>query len=168
MSKQSLKQGQMTVVDRFDWLERYGDLIMDPPPLLGPLQPTAAAQAFYRLAYNKEDNDCGVRALAVACAAPYAESHTAFKLLGRLNAMPVSPFLMKQAATWLGYELQRYPKPAGATLKSCGRYLADAVGGYIILTCDHAVGMWNGEIIDWARDTKQRVTQIFKARRIDQ
>ena len=153
--------------DRFDWLQRWGDLIMGPPPLIGPLQPTAAAQAFYRLAYNKEDNDCGVRALAVACAAPYVESHAAFKQLGRVDAMPVSPYLMKMAAYWLGYKLQDYPRPAGCTLESCGRYLADAVGGYVILTRDHAVGMWNGEIIDWARDSKQRVTQIFKARRME-
>ncbi len=154
--------------DRFDWLQRYGDLIMDPPPLPASLRPTAATQAFHRLAYNKEDNDCGVRALAVACAAPYVESHAAFKQVGRLHALPVSPFLMEQAAAWLGYKLKAYPTPAGCTLESCRQYFAHTVSGYIILTCDHAVGMWNGEIIDWARESKQRVTQIFKAQRIKQ
>ena len=155
------------MTERFDWLQRYGDLIMDPPPLLAPLQPTAAAQAFYRLAYNKEDNDCGVRALSVACAAPYVESHAAFKQVGRVDGGPVTPFWMEQAAERLGYTLSDYPTPAGATLVSCGRDLADTVGGYLILTCDHVVGMWNGEIIDWARESKQRVTEIFLAEKIE-
>ena len=156
------------MTERFDWLQRYGDLIMDPPPLLAPLQPAAATQAFYRLAYNKEDNDCGVRALAVACATPYAKSHAAFKRVGRENGGPVTPFWMGQAAPWLGYTLSDYPTPAGATLRSCGRDLANTVGGYIILTWDHAVGVWDGEVIDWDRDSKQRVVQIFLARRIEQ
>ncbi len=155
------------MTERFDWLQRYGDLIMDPPPLLAPLQPTAAAQAFHRLAYNKEDNDCGVRALAVACAAPYAESHAAFKQVGRVDGGAVSAFLIEQAAPWVGYKLREHPKPAGATIVSCGQDLADTVGGYLILTCDHAVGMWNGEIIDWAYDTKQRVVHIFLAEKIE-
>ena len=158
------------MVDRFDWLQRYGGLIMDPPPLPASLRPTFSkldsVQAFYRLAYNREDNDCGVRALAVACAAPYVESHAAFKQVGRENGGPVTPFWMEQAAPWLGYTLSDYPTPAGATLRSCGRDLANTVGGYLILTCDHVVGMWNGEIIDWACNTGQHVTQIFKAQRI--
>ncbi len=154
------------MTERFDWLQRYGDLIMDPSPLLAPLQPTAAAQAFHRLAYNKEDNDCGVRALAVACAAPYAKSYAAFKQVGRADGRSVTPFWMEQAAERLGYKLTAYPIPAGCTLASCRRDLADTVGGYVILTCDHAVGMWNGEIIDWARDSKQQVVEIFLARRI--
>lgn len=160
-------QRQRHMVDRFDWLQRYGDLIMDPPPLLSPLQSIINAQAFHRLAYNKENNDCGVRALAVACAAPYVESHAAFKRIGRADGGPVSPYFLVNAAPLLGYQLWDHPKPAGTTLQSCGRYLADAGGGYVILTCNHAVGMWNGEIIDWDRESKQRVTQIFKARRIE-
>lgn len=180
------------IPDRFDWLQRWGDLVMDPPPLATPLQPTSYprfnmaeaearaytafpatfsdrmrdVQAFRRLAYNKEDNDCGVRALAVACAAPYEKSHAAFKRMGRYDGEGVCVPMMLHAAPELGYYLEGWPLPANATIKSCGRHYADTDGGYVIVTCDHAAGMWNGEIIDHARNSKARVTKLFRARRL--
>ena len=157
------------MTERFDWLQRYGDLIMDPPPLLAPLQPTVAAQAFYRLAYNKEDNDCGVRALAVACAAPYVESHAAFKRIGRADSGPTSPEMVLKAMPLLGYEaVEIWLLTRSITVQACGRELAGCEGGYVIVTCNHALGVWDGEVIDWDRDSKQRVCGVFEARRIEQ
>ena len=55
-------------IDRHDWFAEYGDLLateLKPEPRFTAFQQTAERYAFYRLAYNTEDNDCSVRALAV-------------------------------------------------------------------------------------------------------
>ena len=121
---------------------------------------TKEVQAFYRLAYNKESADCAVRALAVACAAPYKQAHKALADVGRVDGGPADVELMQWAAFILGYRMVEF-KPHGKTLRTAERILKDTKGGYVLTTVDHAVGLWDGEMIDFARGTLARVKHAF-------
>ncbi len=157
--------------DKFDWFARYGDLLQTgPSPVAVPGQAATHVmlqeQAFRRMAYNREDHDCGVRALAVACAAPYEAAHQALMHEGRMPGTAVNIYMLIEAAQHLNYELvivTEYEAPHRPTIKRCARTMCTMWGGYILLTRDHAAGMWDGEVIDWSRDRAFRVRQILRA-----
>lgn len=153
-------------IDRHNWFAEYGDLLMRDLLVRDAQEPkypwgSEEAQAFYQLAYNKEDNDCGVRALAVACAAPYEKAHWALQENGRLPGQPSFPAQMIAAANALRCHM--VPTTCAAkTLRTVERELAKTHGGFIVTTCNHAVGIWNGELIDHARGRLWRVTEIYR------
>jgi hypothetical protein len=167
------------MIERFDWFARFGDLLDDPPANTGPgefprldtdrLNDIASqVRGFYRLAYNREDSDCGVRALAVACAAPYEVAYAALENAGRKPGGPVKLAMLRAAAWELGYALiQEYAIPYGPTIRHCTYSMRDTKGGYIIVTCDHAAGVWNGEVIDWSRKRGFKVEGILRAKRVN-
>jgi hypothetical protein len=152
-------------IDRHNWFADYGDLISDcvKVPEHAPDYPWScmATQAFYRLAYNKEDNDCGVRALAVACAAPYAKAHEALQDAGRIAGYPCCIAQMMNAAALLHCHMVRTTCKA-KTLLTVERELAKTHGGFIVATRDHVAGVWNGELIDHARGRLWRLDGIFR------
>ncbi len=156
-------------IDRHDWFADFGDLISDciPKPTLEVPFPRIdrakweETTAFYRLAHNKEDNDCGVRALAVACAAPYDKAHRALQELGRIAGQACVVSQMIGAAVHLKRRMVRVEHKA-KTLRTVERELADTSGGFILTTADHAVGIWNGELIDHARGSLMRVGAVYR------
>lgn len=150
-------------IDRHNWFAEYGDLLtaeLRPEPQF-PQWRTAAEKAFHNLAYNKENNDCGVRALAVSCAAPYDKAHWALRKAGRPVGHSCHVFQMIHAATMLHCHMVR-TTCAAKTLRTVERELAKTYGGFIVTTCSHAAGVWNGELIDHARGTLSRVTEIYR------
>ena len=153
------------LIDRHDWFTNYGDLISDcvKTPEYAPKYSWScmASQAFYRLAYNKEDNDCGVRALAVSCAAPYDKAQQALAEAGRLPGHSCTIAQMIDAAVRLRCSMVRTTCKA-KTLLTVERELAKTHGGFIVTTRDHAVGLWNGELIDQDRGSLSRVDGIFR------
>lgn len=121
-------------------------------------------QQFYRLAYNKETSDCGVRALAVACATPYRVALAAMADVGRKSEWPVNESMLERAAELIGYEMVEIEKP-GKTFLTAERALCLEPGGHILTSWDHAVGLWNGELIDYTRGSRLRVVYAFKVNR---
>ena len=151
-------------IDRHDWFAEYGDLISDfTVPKHAPDFPWSCKeeQAFYKLAWNKEDNDCSVRALAVACAAPYDKAHEAMCKAGRLDCGPALIPQMMDAARQLRCHMVRTTCTA-KTLLTVERELAHTRGGFIVTTRNHAVGLWNGELIDHERGTLSRVDGVYR------
>lgn len=126
--------------------------------------PMSETQAFYRLAYNKEASDCSVRALAVACAAPYARAHQAMQNVGRLDGGLANGHMMMSAALQLGCQMVEIPLRS-KTLRTAERTLRHIKGGHILVTRNHAVGVWDGELIDHARGTLARVKHAFRIHR---
>lgn len=152
-------------IDRHNWLEDYGDLLF--PQFTLPendLQfPWAeiATPAFYKLAYNREDNDCGVRALAVACEIPYEQAHWSLQEAGRLAGQSCCMPQMIDAANRLRFAM--VPTDCKSrTLRTVERELKKTHGGFIVTTTDHAVGVWNGEMIDHARGRLWRLDGIYR------
>ncbi len=148
-------------IDRHNWFEQWGDLISDCIPTPTDKVPfpkfdrakfdmLPEVQAFHNLVYNKEDNDCGVRALAVACAAPYDKAYAALQRAGRIDGYACCIAQMMHAARMLRCYMVRTPCTA-KTLLTVERELAKTHGGFIASTSTHVVGIWNGELIDWAR-----------------
>lgn len=166
----------MSTPDRFDWHSRYGDLLMSPSePIFKVWDSGADLQfpkfdavecderaAFYSLAHNKEPNDCAVRALAVACAAPYERAYDAMEIAGRLKGRSSNTSMMMDATSMLECNMVQLLKLPGRTLRTAERALKNTHGGFILLTCNHAVGIWNGELIDHARGRLWRVDRVYR------
>ena len=160
----------MSAPDRFDWHSNWGDLISQTKPEIPEHADNYAwseyaSQAFYQLARNKEPNDCAVRALAVACAAPYERAYNAMEVAGRLAGESATTSMMMYAATFLNRNMVQLLKRPGRTLRTAERALKDTHGGFILLTCNHAVGIWDGELIDHARGRLWRVTTVYRVER---
>ena len=116
-------------------------------------------QAFYRLAYNSEGHDCSVRALAVTCAAPYDIAHAAMHFAGRGPETAASMHMIETAARSLGFRL--YPIVVKAkTMRTLCRELRSEPGCYIAETVTHVAGFWQGECIDWSRNTLTRIVTV--------
>ena len=154
------------MIDRHNWFAEYGDLLMRDLLVRDAQEPkcpwgSEEAQAFYKLAYNWEDNDCGVRALAVACAAPYDKAHAALQEAGRIAGHSCCMPQMLDAARRLRCLMVATTCKA-KTLLTVERELAKTHGGFIVTTRDHAVGVWNGELIDQDRGSLSRVDGIYR------
>lgn len=122
-------------------------------------------QAFYRLAYNSEDCDCSVRALAVTCAAPYDIAHAAMAFAGRQTEGAATGKMIDAAARSLGYVLHGVTVKS-KTLRTLCKELKDEPGNYMAVTCDHVVGFYKGECIDWSRDTLARIKSVVLVEKI--
>ena len=144
-------------IDRHNWFADFGDLISEIPRR----RMIKEMQAFSRLAYNQEDNDCGVRALAVSCAAPYDKAHWALQEAGRLAGNSCSVSQIIGAAARLNCRMVGIVCK-GKTLLTVERALAGTHGGFIVTTTNHAVGLWNGELIDHARGSRSRVDTVYR------
>ena len=153
-------------IDRHNWFEEYGDLISTwyEVPEHSPDFPWSqgfAEAAFHRLAYNREDNDCGVRALAVACAAPYDEAHEALSQAGRIDGESCMVPQMLWAAGVLKCAMH-HTSCTAKTLLTVERELKHTRGGFIVTTTSHAAGIWDGELIDHARGRLWRLDGIYR------
>lgn len=116
-------------------------------------------QAFHRLAYNKEASDCSVRALAVSCAVSYAIAYVALDFAGRQPKGAATGRMINTAARSLGYTLHGVAVKS-KTLRTLCRELKAELGNYMATTCDHVVGFYKGECIDWSRDTLTRIVAV--------
>lgn len=153
----------MARVDRHNWMAEYGDLLSPSPRFhaFNDWVDNKDGAAYARLAYNREDNDCGVRALAVACAAGYDRAHWALRGAGRLDGESCFTAQMMAAAADLRCHMVRTTCKA-KTLLTVERELSKTYGGFIVTTDDHAVGIWDGELIDHARGRRWRVDGIYR------
>lgn len=124
-----------------------------------------STQAFYRLAYSKEGHDCSVRALAVACAAPYDVAHAAMHFAGRGPHQGASLAMIADAAYSLGFILEPVTVKS-KTLRTLCREMQGEPGAFLAVTSDHVVGIWQGEVIDWARDRLLRLETVLAVKRM--
>ncbi len=119
-----------------------------------------STQAFYRLAYNREQFDCSVRALAVTCAVPYDIAHSAMAFAGRQTEGAATMWMVRMAACSLGYAL-RHVVVKSKTMRTLCRELKDEPGCFMAVTSEHVAGFYKGECIDWQRDRLTRIKDVF-------
>lgn len=116
-----------------------------------------------------ETNDCSVFAVAIGCAVDYDMAHYALEAQGRRKGHGAYTWQIMKAIQDLGYAVQDLTQPArklgGKTLLTLQRVMAHPqmpLGRYVIITSSHAVG-WDGTaILDWATETRKRVTQVWR------
>lgn len=166
-----------TRIDRHNWVDDYGDLLWSQPlnpeawqspfPRFTPPQdrdfpwPEIETHAYKALAYNREDNDCGVRALAVACNIPYEKALWSLQEAGRIAGQSCCMPQIIDAAHRLRHAMVATDCKS-KTIRTVERELANTHGGFIVTTLNHAVGVWNGELIDHARGRLWRLDGVYR------
>jgi len=105
---------------------------------------------------HSENNDCAVRATAIALNQTYSETHAQYKAVGRKSNKGVKSFLVidvcKQAYIGLSYacsyflEKNNWNRRACPTISQVAKIPYFAVGTHIIFVKGHVFTLKNGEI----------------------
>ena|SRR5438128_9493297 len=95
-----------------------------------------------------ERDDCAVRALANACAIPYATAHGRFLLLGRKNGRGTKISIMKNAIRSEIGVVQNVAR--SGTLEKFMRH--NSSGAYIVWVSGHYTAVVDGRLWDNAHD----------------
>jgi len=109
-----------------------------------------------------ENNDCGVRALALVCNIPYKTARETLSAHGRKHGAGVFTFQLAKALVE-----HSNPKPLQTVLKpKGGRYTPKTIGKaypkgrFLLYSRGHVMAMVDGEILDWAQDRRLRIVAI--------
>jgi hypothetical protein len=116
-----------------------------------------------------EENDCTVRALAVALDGDYKTAHQACKAQGRKKGKGLNIVLWKRAFLDCGYELDDVTNNFdGQTIRTVERELAARRDDKkFLLNVRSHVCAWDGkEIVDWAAGRLHRIQNVFHIRHI--
>jgi hypothetical protein len=118
-----------------------------------------------------EENDCTVRALAVALDGDYAQAHSAMQGNGRKKGKGAGQYIWKQAFRDCGFELDDVTNNFdGKTIRTIERELR-ARGDrrkYMFSVRGH-VAAWDGhETIDWAKGRLHRIKTVYHMRPKDE
>lgn len=108
-----------------------------------------------------ENNDCGVKALAVATECSYADCHAALKKHGRKNGKGTFVSQMIKAANDLGFNLIKVDCHHRG-LRALSRDLPQK-GNFVIWVTRHFAGASSGKIHDWSDGRCLRIKQVFQA-----
>ena len=115
----------------------------------------------------KEDCDCSVRAITVACDVDYEESHQALKQSGRLNRNGVDIKTMIKALIFeLGcnfniVDMVSLQSELGHMLSVKDVKKVFPNGQYLIGTYEHVSALVEGEFIDWSIPSYWRVEWVI-------
>lgn len=117
-------------------------------------------QVFRRSAELGEDNDCSVKAVALACDLPYDAAHAAFEDAGRRHGRGVNWPQISKALKGLKVNTQpishlRQPNGSCYTPKTISRLLP--FGRYLVYTRNHMFALVDGEVLDWTKGRKHRI-----------
>lgn len=114
---------------------------------------------------KKENNDCAVKAVAIATGVGYEKAHAVFAKLGRKPRHGVSWGQIVKAieeCTGRGVSYDQIFKPNGSryTGKTIGKALPK--GRYILIFRAHAAAMVDGVIEDWTDGRKKHILGYWK------
>lgn len=112
-----------------------------------------------------ETKDCSVKALAIVASVDYTAAHAALKQQGRKNRKGCSTHQINRAAIALGCVVVQIDKPAAAkTMKTVGPALlaSGQPGAHLIYMRGHVAAVVAGQVADWTRGRRHRVSSIFR------
>ena len=112
-----------------------------------------------------ENNDCGVKALAVVTGLPYAVCHAALEKQGRVKGKGTYNFQIAKASQELGFKLIKIDCPYRG-LRSLGRNLPQK-GNFFIWVTRHYAGVRDGVIHDWSDGKCLRVIAVYQVIKAD-
>ncbi len=109
-----------------------------------------------------EQRDCSIIALALASGVSYEESRRVLGLYGRRPASGATYSTICGALSHLGLDYTRASLPEAKTLKTLHRESWAYDGVYLVFTATHVACLRDGQLIDWAIDTKKRIVGFWK------
>lgn len=107
-----------------------------------------------------ENNDCGVKALAVITGESYNDCHAILKKLGRKNGKGTYVSQMAKALDHFGLEMARVDCPYNG-LRSLGRNMPSK-GSFLIWATKHFAGARDGKIHDWSEGRCLRLKVLWQ------
>lgn len=111
-----------------------------------------------------EDKDCAVKAVAIACGAAYAESHSVFKQLGRKNGRGTGFKQIEEAISIFGRFTQdvtsRFKAKTVATLE---RELPQR-GIFLVYTRGHILACRGGKVLDWTEGRRFKILKVLRVK----
>lgn len=113
----------------------------------------------------REDNDCAVKAIAAALNTSYGKAHRTMAKLGRKNRGCSSVAQIHMALEQItGVRIPGTSFKGEGIGKTLKRFCREHAGVYIVCTCNHAVCIRHGEMIDWTADTagRRKITNVWK------
>ena len=109
-----------------------------------------------------EDNDCAVKAVAIACDVPYSIAHAVLKKNGRKARRGTLRHITFKSVEDLGFKI----KEVVHTAKTIDRLKTDAIvqqGFYFAFVSGHILTVVNGKVEDWTgRGSLRRVQRVFQ------
>lgn len=121
--------------------------------------------------YYREDNDCSVKAVAIACDVPYKLAKDTLESVGaRRPRSGANLYGILAAIAKLGFvtneiEGQR-PLKFGGTISTLTDKLPKR-GMYIALVRNHILTVKNGKIEDWTEGRRHQVQLVYKVERCE-
>ena len=107
-----------------------------------------------------ENNDCGVKALAVITGESYNDCHAILKKLGRKNGRGTWNSQIQRALDHFGFEMVKVDCPYNG-LRSLGRNLPSK-GSFLIWATRHFAGARDGKIHDWSEGRCLRLKMLWQ------
>ena len=107
-----------------------------------------------------ENNDCAVKAVALACDVPYRVAHKALENQGRKKRNGTQVAAMLEAIEKLGFTTA----PAAYNAKTAITLERDPLltkGHYIALMKRHVATVVNGKVHDWTNGRRHRVELVW-------
>jgi hypothetical protein len=116
-----------------------------------------------------EDNDCAVKAVAIACDVPYRMAHSLLKSEGRRNKRGTKTYMIHRAIKGLGFKMTEVegqaPLKFGGTVTTLTTKVP-RTGIYLAYTATHVLIVKNGKVEDWTEGRRHRIQQVYKVERI--
>lgn len=113
-----------------------------------------------------EDNDCVPRAFAAGSGMPYEESIKLHASMGRKRRKGMKRDLWERTWRFAGYELGESLDVGKATIRQVVSMPELRTGVWIILTRQHVTCMRDGEVHDWAGNSRKRVIWVKPLRKL--
>lgn len=108
---------------------------------------------------KKDDNDCSVKALAIACNVPYGDAHRTMQMNGRKTNKGAYGYQILRTIRNLGCDYVEVLRWKGKTTKTLDlprehRYLA--------ITCNHALAVQFGLVKDYSATKNMRIEKVYR------
>lgn len=155
------------------------------PRIKSTLRPTAFTAKQIEASALRENNDCSVKAISIACGVPYAEVHALMKSLGRKDRRATPRIISRRTVEALGYRIREwsiaerinmirsYPRPhcglSSITTHHPRRFPAAWVGCHsnmIWTTARHMLAVKDGAVQDWSINNALRVDTIWEVEKV--
>lgn len=113
---------------------------------------------------KNENNDCSVKALAIAADISYDDAHHMMNLFGRKDRGMVTKHQVISALRMYNLNLENitpYIQGKIKTINQFEKYHGNVKATFVIFVRGHVLCWKNGKTEDWSVHSKRRIEQVF-------
>jgi hypothetical protein len=107
----------------------------------------------------KENNDCSVKAIAIATHTTYAIAHRALKSAGRKNNSYATPSMMQTALNALGFVFRAVKTYVGNTAKTIK---LPSYYNFVAFGVGHTLAIVNGKVADHTSGSNYGIQRVYR------